>query len=774
MSQKDRKEYFIKDLLKNSSRSEDKFDFKYFLAKKQVCFKFYYMACGISYGYLQDCRTRVLEGRHTFVHGLTYEEDNRKVSLKRESVVAWLEKYADEYGQPQPHKPEKHLSDGLTIEELWDEYLQSLGENEESKKLSLSYWYKIFEEDCSKWLKIPSVNRFSHCDVCASFKLLKEGLTKSQKGQYNGPLNKHLAIARAERQKFYKHGRKANMTKSIAMNKTWHKYASVIIDGMTQWTTRLPHFRRIPKHLDSKDFLDVHNMGSMIENVGRFMDFNYANFKDDANFLVNVLHRDILRIQEHRRNGDGENSYPMPEVLYVQLDNVSTNKSKLMLAYAAWLVHTGVFRKVKLNFLLVGHTHENIDQMFSRFSVRLRRKQAWTLDEMIEVAQECFTDGVICEHTEKIFDFSSWFDGHVFDCHNILAQQAFKFKMNEHGEVGMQYKQYSISPKWLPETPLPKLVSTPPVAGPGYIKPIPFTEEGIEKLEHTLQALKDILGTKLTEVHEKFWREDVIEKQRHLTAGGECQAPAIPFQHPEKIAIERNATLVRLIEAPALAIEAAGAAAVPAIPVRIQRRIDRAPIEVYNGKRKHQGRAQRRAEQYVDNAQWEVTYGQMTGGSFAVALAVESENDKFAFRVQLKRSEWSDPLYLVKVEARYPSTQQLQYRYFQPKKHTDTKKKHLGKQLASHVGAFAAPPGHRPSTETFDKNEIVLAWNGDAKDPERSIPNEQYAQIVVALLAQQSKRTRKDLGDLNESDDSDEDEAFDNCVAVAVAPEVDA
>ncbi|KAK3267019.1 hypothetical protein CYMTET_24400 [Cymbomonas tetramitiformis] len=177
MSQKDRKEYFVKDLLKNSFRSEDKFDFKYFLAKKQVCFKFYYMAYGISYGYLHDCRTRVLEGRHTFVHGLTYEEDNRKISLKHESVVAWLKKYADEYGQPQPDKAEKHLSDGLTIEELWDEYIEGLQENEERKKCSLSYFYKIFDEDCSEWLKIPSVNRFSQCDVCASFKLLNEGLT---------------------------------------------------------------------------------------------------------------------------------------------------------------------------------------------------------------------------------------------------------------------------------------------------------------------------------------------------------------------------------------------------------------------------------------------------------------------------------------------------------------------------------------------------------------------------------------------------------------------
>ena len=100
----------------------------------QVCFKFYYMAYGISYGYLHDCRSRVLEGRHTFVHGLMYEEDNRKISYKRETMVAWCKQYADEFGQHQPDKPEIHLSDGLTIEELWDEYLLSLGENEERKK----------------------------------------------------------------------------------------------------------------------------------------------------------------------------------------------------------------------------------------------------------------------------------------------------------------------------------------------------------------------------------------------------------------------------------------------------------------------------------------------------------------------------------------------------------------------------------------------------------------------------------------------------------------
>jgi hypothetical protein len=586
-------------------------------------------------------------------------------------------------------------------------------------------------------------------------------------------LNKHLAIARAERAKFYKHGRKANMAQSIGMNKTWWKYASVIIDGMTQWTTRLPHFRRIPKHLDKKDFLDVHNMGSMIENVGRFMDFNYANFKDDANFLVNVLHRDILRIQEHRRNGDGENSYPMPEVLYVQLDNVNTNKSKLMIAYASWLVQQDMFRKVKINFLLVGHTHENIDQMFSRFSVRLRRKQAWTLDEMMDVARECFTDGVTCEHTQKNYDFGAWMSGHHNDCHQISKQQAFKFFKDENGDVVMQHKQYSSSPVWLPETPLPRLKSEPAAEGPGYIQPLPFTEEGLDKLTELQKALQDILGTKFTDTHEHFWAEDIIATQRRLTNGGECQAPPMPFKHPEKRQVERNGELVRLLEAPHLAIEAANNAPGPAIPARIQERIDRPPVAVYNGKRKAQGPAQRRAEQYVQDAQWEVNYEQMTVGSFAVALAVERENDKFAFRVQLKRGEWSDPLYLVKVEGRIPSHNELKYRYYNPSKYTDSKKKHLGKQIASHTGAFKTAPAGRAVAEKFDKSEILLSWNVDPTDAKNSIPAEQYSQIVVALLAQQAKRTRRDLGDMLESDDDSGDEMFDNSLAVAVVQDMD-
>jgi hypothetical protein len=61
-------------------------------------------------------------------------------------------------------------------------------------------------------------------------------------------------------------------------------------------------------------------------------------------------------------------------VLNIQLDNAcSNNKNRYVFSLFSLLVYKGVFRKVYVNFLLVGHTHEDIDAMFGRWSRRLVR-----------------------------------------------------------------------------------------------------------------------------------------------------------------------------------------------------------------------------------------------------------------------------------------------------------------------------------------------------------------------------------------------------------------
>ncbi|KAK3244832.1 hypothetical protein CYMTET_45572 [Cymbomonas tetramitiformis] len=119
---------------------------------------------------------------------------------------------------------------------------------------------------------------------------------------------------------------------------------------------------------------------------------------------------------------------------------------------------------------------------------------------MMEVAHESFTDGVTCEHTQKNYDFESWMEGRHNDCHQISKQQTFKFFKGEEGHIVMQHTQYSSLRIWLPETPLRRLESELAAEGPGYIKPAPFTEEGLGKLTDLKKALQGVPGSKFTDI----------------------------------------------------------------------------------------------------------------------------------------------------------------------------------------------------------------------------------------------------------------------------------
>ena len=188
--------------------------------------------------------------------------------------------------------------------------------------------------------------------------------------KYTNLKDRHLVQSTKERAKFYDHNNKArNGGKTISL----HKYVSIIIDGMDQEKTCLPHFDRNPKYIDGQDKIELHLNGVMIVGHGVTtinVHWNYKHqFKDDANALMNVLDHSMREIQA-KREAAGE---PQPSVLYLQLDNVSSNKNHWLLAYAAWLVHTGVLDKVKVGFLLVGHTHENITT-YTSSSLGLQRR----------------------------------------------------------------------------------------------------------------------------------------------------------------------------------------------------------------------------------------------------------------------------------------------------------------------------------------------------------------------------------------------------------------
>ena len=75
----------------------------------------------------------------------------------------------------------------------------------------------------------------------------------------------------------------------------------------------------------------------------------------------------------------------LPPVLYLQLDNCwRENKNNVLMNWCASLVERGLFPGgIEIGFLPVGHTHNEVDQIASRISIALRRRDILTPEHLI-------------------------------------------------------------------------------------------------------------------------------------------------------------------------------------------------------------------------------------------------------------------------------------------------------------------------------------------------------------------------------------------------------
>jgi hypothetical protein len=65
---------------------------------------------------------------------------------------------------------------------------------------------------------------------------------------------------------------------------------------------------------------------------------------------------------------------PLPRKLFLQMDNwVKDKKNHQLLVFFSLLIAREVFEEVQLGFLVVGHTHEDIDGSFGYLSKKLRK-----------------------------------------------------------------------------------------------------------------------------------------------------------------------------------------------------------------------------------------------------------------------------------------------------------------------------------------------------------------------------------------------------------------
>jgi hypothetical protein len=243
--------------------------------------------------------------------------------------------------------------------------LKSEDRPEDPNLATLSYFNKVWRQDP---LLITIICRehmpFAKCDFCIKHRAKAERKrTKEAIEEDNAELRLHLQDIKAEKMMYYSNRARARRSPRM--------FLSIIIDGADQSKHDMPHFKDTAHLIAEIRRIKMHLYGALVHGRGAYA-FTIPDHEPQGhNTTIQVLHHILCDLKKEG---------PLPKVLKLQVDNTTKqNKGQYLYGYLDLLVEYGVFESVEVSFLPVGHTHEDIDQFFSRISVWLRYKRTRVL-----------------------------------------------------------------------------------------------------------------------------------------------------------------------------------------------------------------------------------------------------------------------------------------------------------------------------------------------------------------------------------------------------------
>jgi hypothetical protein len=330
------------------------------------------------------------------------------------------------YGDFQPDCPEIHVP-VFRWKHLWLKYSHSL----EAKHYGVVP-YHSFNASRPKWLKKRKNKRFAQCPICNHWDVKMEKASSSLDVK-SCRIRKdvHLDWQMRERSEYYNHKTKATRFRST--------HCSIAIDGMDHSKTCLPHYVRVSKDLDGTMLLNSHVTAVLNHGTDHFATVYLWSDRlpSDSNTTIEFIVQELESMAEQNR---------LPMVVWVQLDNTSReNKNRYIMAFFHLLVEMGLVElKVKPCFLPVGHTHEDVDQLFSLIVKALQQHDCVTVPDLAAVIRSCTSKPLKVKELKSVGMWNRWMDLHIASTgttHRMRDPACFIIKKDHDGVVRHVYKE---------------------------------------------------------------------------------------------------------------------------------------------------------------------------------------------------------------------------------------------------------------------------------------------------------------------------------------------
>lgn len=316
------------------------------------------------------------------------------------------------------------------------------------------------------------------------------------------------------------------------------EFLCILHDKMDHSKTALPCLKSRTKDLDALTKLPISVTGMFAHGHGdlKYAHYSVDMFPCDSNFTIGSVAKLLRDLEEmpvatsrgmfHHSESNAlfkailngkemcfaslreppqipKQARPLPPVLHIQLDNCwRENKNRFCFCFWSLMVAKRIVREVVVSFMMVGHTHEDIDASFGRWSTVLKEKNHPTLPMLMKSYMDLDKDGPMIPHLiEEVPDFKHFIAPYMAEAGKTRLEghskgSQFRFFINDDGWPLMQYKLACTEEIWKPThiagIKLWKADDTgKPVLPPEDAEPFAVKSKG---LKHEEEILKGIDG----------------------------------------------------------------------------------------------------------------------------------------------------------------------------------------------------------------------------------------------------------------------------------------
>ena len=167
---------------------------------------------------------------------------------------------------------------------------------------------------------------------------------------------------------------------------------------------------------------------------------------------------------------------------------------------------------MKVGFLMTGHTHEDVDQFFSRISTKIQKTNVATLPDLLRVIPQSHSQATTAHRIKTIFNIKDWLQPFMEPMAHHSRPHQFKITQDPDGKAVLHTKEWSASECWMLPSGSPHILTGQPEGSPDAVTPN-FEKVDIRRLAQHVAKMEPFMSPAAREVWQNTLKQLQAEER---------------------------------------------------------------------------------------------------------------------------------------------------------------------------------------------------------------------------------------------------------------------